>query len=80
VSGWNEEEPSRFEIQLKDHDGRVLTSTNMERRSQLISFQPREIGAYTIRVRALSGEGAYFVDVSCDAAAPPPEEAQGAGR
>jgi serine protease AprX len=80
LPGWTEEEPMRYQIQLLDPDGKILTSNNEERRSQIISYQPMQTGAYTLRVEALSGEGAYFVDVSCDAAAPPSGEAQGARR
>jgi serine protease AprX len=67
---WTADAPSRFQIELRDPKGAVLTYGGQERRAQIISFQPLVTGAYTLRVEALSGRGPYFLDVSCNAAEP----------
>ena len=33
-----------------------------------IRFRPIKMGTYTLRIDAISGQGPYFVDLSCDAA------------
>jgi serine protease AprX len=77
VPGWTATTAPRFELALVGPDGAVLSTAAQERREQILSFRPLTTGTYRIRINALAGQGAYFVDVSGDLATPG-GQAQGA--
>jgi serine protease AprX len=68
LPAWTTSEPAQFQLRLFDPEGLPAASSAEDARSQLIRFRPTRPGAYTLRIDAISGQGPYFVDLSCDAA------------
>jgi hypothetical protein len=53
-----------FDVELLDPSGRVVARGDSTERQEDVTHWPSTTGTYTVRVRAYSGAGNFFVDVS----------------
>jgi serine protease AprX len=66
AADWTASEPIDYQLRLVDPDGQIVAAVAEEQRTQLLRFQPRKPGTYTLLIDSTSGPSSYFLDASFD--------------